>query len=362
VEDAVDRAGHFTFAIGLPIIPPMSRPAVFFDRDNTLIACNEYLGDPSQVKLVDGAADAIARARKLGYATIIFSNQSGVARGYFSEEAVHAVNARLDEMLRDANAAATIDRHEFCPFHPDASIEKYRKESPLRKPGAGMIHSAAEALDLDLSQSWVIGDAPRDVEAGHAAGCRTILFTDASLKSSPAAGAERKVEPDYVCSTLKDAMEFIAENTPDAPKEEASTPSPLEGEGGGEGKNMDEPTAVDRADLEEPRTEPVPTTTLPPHPSPPPQGGRGPENAPATPKLETLAADILHELRRRHEQPVADFSVSKLFAGVVQVVVLAVLFMSFLNRGDSATLIALLMFAMTLQAMTIALLIMGRQR
>src|SRR5688500_16155045 len=138
----------------------MKRPAVFFDRDNTLIACDEYLGDPAKVRLVDGAADAVARARNLGYATVIFSNQSGVARGYFSEDAVHAVNARLDEMLADANAKAVIDRHEFCPFHPDASIDKYRKESDLRKPLPGMIHQAAEALALDLSRSWVIGDAP----------------------------------------------------------------------------------------------------------------------------------------------------------------------------------------------------------
>ena len=150
----------------------MKRPAVFFDRDNTLIACDEYLGDPAKVCLVDGAADAVARARNLGYATVIFSNQSGVARGLFPEEAVHAVNARLDEMLIDANPKAVIDRHEFCPFHPDASIDKYRQDSHLRKPRPGMIHQAAEALALDLTRSWVIGDAPRDIEAGKAAGCR----------------------------------------------------------------------------------------------------------------------------------------------------------------------------------------------
>src|SRR4051794_14680342 len=100
----------------------MKRPAVFFDRDNTLIVCDEYLGDATKVALVNGAADAVARARRLGYATIIFSNQSGVARGYFAEEAVHAINQRLDELLHDGNEKAIIDRHEFCPFHPDASI------------------------------------------------------------------------------------------------------------------------------------------------------------------------------------------------------------------------------------------------
>src|SRR5688572_2572686 len=148
----------------------MKRPAIFFDRDNTLIACDDYLGDPSKVQLVPGAANAVARARALGYATVVISNQSGVARGYFDETAVHNVNQRLDELLAEENPKAVIDRHEFCPDHPEASIEKYRRDSDRRKPGAGMIHSAAEALALDLSRSWLVGDAPRDVEAGKAAG------------------------------------------------------------------------------------------------------------------------------------------------------------------------------------------------
>src|SRR4028119_578169 len=105
----------------------MKRAAVFFDRDNTLIANDGYLGDPKGVVLVEGAAEAVARARSLGFAVVVFSNQSGVARGMFSEEAVHAVNQRLDEMLLDENAQAVIDRHEFCPYHPQASVDRYRQ-------------------------------------------------------------------------------------------------------------------------------------------------------------------------------------------------------------------------------------------
>jgi D-glycero-D-manno-heptose 1,7-bisphosphate phosphatase len=371
----------------------MKRPAVFFDRDNTLIACDEFLGDPSKVALVDGAADAVARARELGFVTVIFSNQSGVARGYFPEEAVHSVNTRLDEMLADANPKAVIDRHEFCPFHPEASIEKYRQDSHLRKPRPGMIHQAAEALALDLSRSWVIGDAPRDIEAGHAAGCRTILFTDSKLKASPAALAEKMVEPDYICSTLAEAMDFIERNT--------SQPET----GGGE--DMSNPVGATTATVEEPSGE---TPAKPDAPRPltsieklklkgeaqravavdevgttvatsssssnevtarASQATRLNESAPAAPpstsaatapKLESIALDILHELRRRHEQPQQDFSVSKLLAGVAQIIVLAMLFLAFLNRSNAATLTNMLLFALTLQAMTIALLIMGRQR
>src|SRR5688572_7323089 len=199
--------------------PAMKRPAIFFDRDNTLISCDGYLGDPSQVVLVDGAAAAVARARQLGFATVVVSNQSGVARGMFDEEAVHAVNAKLDVLLLASHPGAVIDRHSFCPYHPDASIAQYRHDSQLRKPKPGMILEAARTLALDLSRSWVVGDAPRDIEAGAAAGCRTILFQDPSLSKSPAAAADMAVQPEYVCSTLKEAIEYI-ERHPTLPDEQ----------------------------------------------------------------------------------------------------------------------------------------------
>ncbi len=78
----------------------MKRPAVFFDRDNTLIVSDGYLGNPAEVKLIEGAADAVARARKMGFAAVTISNQSGVARGMFTEDAVRSVNRRMDDLLR----------------------------------------------------------------------------------------------------------------------------------------------------------------------------------------------------------------------------------------------------------------------
>src|SRR4051812_40283579 len=147
----------------------MKRPAVFFDRDNTLIASDGYLGDPAKVIPVAGAADAIARARRLGYAVVVFSNQSGVARGMFTEEDVQAVNARMAELLLAENGDAVIARHEFCPSPPAGPVDVYARESDRRKPKPGMILAAANKLALDLERSWVIGDAARDVEAGKAA-------------------------------------------------------------------------------------------------------------------------------------------------------------------------------------------------
>src|SRR5947209_5019368 len=142
----------------------LKRPAVFFDRDNTLIVSDGYLGDPSKVVLVEGAGDAIARLRALGFRTVVVSNQSGVARGMFTEDAVRAVNDRTNELLRADNPRAVVDRHEFCPFHPEATVEQYRRDSDLRKPKPGMLLAAAEMMQLDLNRSWVIGDAPRDIE------------------------------------------------------------------------------------------------------------------------------------------------------------------------------------------------------
>jgi hypothetical protein len=196
------------------------------------------------------------------------------------------------------------------------------------------------------------------------------LFTDPLLKSSPAALVERKAEPDYICSTLTEAIDFIARHTEGvAAPVEPPPSSALQGEGGGESRGV--PTPVEEMPPKDPaavgETAPNDVERLTPHPNPLPQGERGPEQAaPAaapssSSKLESLAGEILRELRRGHEHPQADFSVSKLMAGVVQVIVLAVLFMAFLSR-DGASLQPLLVFALTLQTMTIALLIMGRQR
>jgi D-glycero-D-manno-heptose 1,7-bisphosphate phosphatase len=296
----------------------MKRPAVFFDRDNTLIVGSEYLGDPTQVKLMDGAVDAVARARKLGFATVVVSNQSGVARGMFDEDAVRAVNARLDEILHQANSSAVIDRHEFCPYHPDGTVEEYRGESERRKPKPGMILEAARALALDLSRSWVIGDAPRDIEAGHAAGCGTILLKMPHLRQSPAAAEASNVEPDFVAGSLGEAMDLIERAT------SGSAPVP-----------MPDPTPSSSGVLS------------------------GSRSSGELQKLVKIGEQLLAELKRREEQSKAEFSISKLLAGVTQIIALAVLFVAYLNRSQQQflTMIAVAIF---LQLFTIALLLMGR--
>ncbi len=187
----------------------MNRPAVFFDRDNTLIVNDGYLGDPAKTVLMPGAAAAVAGARRMGFVVVTISNQSGVARGMFDESAVIAVNHRMDALLLADDAEAKIDLHLYCPFHPDALVPAYRKQSDLRKPAPGMIFQAARQLNLDLSSSWVVGDALRDVEAGVAAGCQTILFVPPDVPQSSHALGEHTVMSDYVVSDLRLAIDVI---------------------------------------------------------------------------------------------------------------------------------------------------------
>jgi D-glycero-D-manno-heptose 1,7-bisphosphate phosphatase len=183
------------------------RRAVVFDRDNTLIVNDGYLGDPGGVVLMPGAAAAVAAARRAGFATVVVSNQSGVARGLFDEAAVRAVDQRMAEQLRAADPDATLDLQLYCPFHPQAVVPAYRQDSPLRKPRPGMLLAAARQLGLDLSRSWLIGDAARDVDAGRAAGCRTVLFTPPGVPASPAAGGGS--EADATVDALSAAIKFV---------------------------------------------------------------------------------------------------------------------------------------------------------
>ncbi len=287
----------------------MKKPAIFFDRDNTLIACDGYLGDPAAVRLIPGAAAAIARAHDLGFAVITFSNQSGVARGLFDETALVAVNEKMAQLLLQENRRAKIDRNEFCPFHPEATIEKYRKDSDLRKPKPGMILSAAAALDLDLRVSWIVGDAPRDIEAGYAAGCRTILVSNPALSPSPATLQPSSVDPDETVSSLGEAIEVIAA-TADEDDEPAQISNPgVEGE---------------------------------------------------LARIEHLLQRLLDQVRRQSEHP-ADFSLGKMLAGVTQILAIALAVGSYFYKPVGEPLMPMLV-AIFLQILTISLLVMGREK
>lgn len=199
----------------------MLTPAVFFDRDDTLIACREVtvdgdLGDPGLVALLPGALEACRRLKEAGFALVVVSNQGGVARGRFTEEAVAAVNERVNQLL-----GGRIDAFRHCPFHPQGSVPRYTCEHPWRKPGPGMILDAAETLSLDLDRSWLIGDAERDCAAGRAAGLggRTILLTQAKGGAAGEYDPPRRSDSvaDFVAAGLGEAVEIVLRGRGGAP-------------------------------------------------------------------------------------------------------------------------------------------------
>jgi D-glycero-D-manno-heptose 1,7-bisphosphate phosphatase len=149
------------------------KPALFVDRDGVLIEELNYLSRPSQVRLLDGAAEAIARLNRLAVPVVVVTNQGGVAHGYFPETRIAEVHARLDVLL--AGHGARVDGYEYCPHHPDAAIAEYRKLCDCRKPAPGMLLRAARNGGLDLGRSWLVGDKLSDLEAGLQAGCREVL-------------------------------------------------------------------------------------------------------------------------------------------------------------------------------------------
>ena len=149
------------------------RPAVFLDRDGVIIEDVHYLENTEQVRLTPGAGRAVARLNAAGLPVVVVTNQSGVARGYFPAERVGAVHRRLDQLL--AEQGARVDRYYFCPHHPDGTVAAFRVACDCRKPRPGMVHQAARDLGIDLNSSYLIGDKVSDLEAGAAAGCRTLL-------------------------------------------------------------------------------------------------------------------------------------------------------------------------------------------
>lgn len=198
-------------------------PAVFLDRDNTIIYNEGDLGDPEMVELTRGAASAIASLRGLGFKVVVVTNQGGVARGRYTEDDVHDVHQRINELVRKSANGASIDAFYYCPYSPNGNLKQYKKDHENRKPNPGMLLQAAEELGLDLSASWMIGDQLTDVQAGHRAGARTVLLREdaASLRQidpSQLAGvvseepdAERPVSPDFFASGLIEACRIIAQ-------------------------------------------------------------------------------------------------------------------------------------------------------
>jgi D-glycero-D-manno-heptose 1,7-bisphosphate phosphatase len=146
----------------------MKRPAVFLDRDGTLMRDLGYLSDARKIHLFKGAVPALKLLKKAGYRILVVTNQSGVARGYFPQKAVRAVHRRLQELL--GRRGARVDAFFYCPHYPDGKVESLSMRCTCRKPRPGMVRMAASRYPLDLRRSWMVGDKLEDLKLARNAG------------------------------------------------------------------------------------------------------------------------------------------------------------------------------------------------
>jgi D-glycero-D-manno-heptose 1,7-bisphosphate phosphatase len=180
--------------------------AIFLDKDGTLIPDIPYNIDPAKIELHTDAVKGLKALQNEGYLLIIVSNQSGIARGYFSEADFTAVIDRITTLLQDAGIRLT--DFFYCPHHPEGTAEGYNRDCQCRKPSPGMLEEAAAKHNVDLNRSWMIGDILNDVEAGNRAGCRTILV-DKGYETEWLKGEYRL--PAFACHSIDEAAQHILE-------------------------------------------------------------------------------------------------------------------------------------------------------
>lgn len=340
----------------------MGQKAIFLDRDNTIIEDPGYIGDWRQVRLIPGAGGALVELRKMGYKIIVVSNQSGIARGIITEQALAQIHEKLKQLL--AEQSAYLDRIYYCPYHPDGVIAKFRRDSDWRKPKPGMLLAAAKEMDIDLTDSWIVGNDYRDIAAGKAAGCRTIL-----IKSHTNLPIKQLNDPDadFEAINLKEAVNIVKREImpkrniePAKPAAEPQQSQPagnsIEQQGiqQDETRHSEQPQESEAIETAEQKTQ---------------QSVGASSGAVGNPdsRTEQLLEDIKLLLRSRHRQELySDFSAFKLFAGVLQIVVLFCLVIALWYRmsptGRDGAVFTALGFAAVFQLMALTLFTMHNEK
>ena len=178
-----------------------ARKAVFLDRDCTVIEDMTFSTDPARIRALPGAIEGMLRLQETGYTLVIITNQSGVARGYFTEAELQAFHEALRSWI--AERGVRVAGVYYCPHYPEGKLPEYSFVCECRKPAPGMILRAAEELGLDLPRSWMVGDRDCDTAAGRNAGCRTVLVETAP---EPQPGNPK---PDFRVKDLQAAADVI---------------------------------------------------------------------------------------------------------------------------------------------------------
>ncbi len=273
----------------------MANPAVFLDRDGTLIEEVGYATRPEDIRILGGVAKALAALAQAGYRLIVVTNQSAIARGMLTEEDLHRFHEALDDRLD--LLGARVDAYYACPHHPDpgdTSRPDLAVECDCRKPKPGLLLRAAEDFDIDLAASWLVGDTWRDIGAGQAAGVRTIKLPADAAHDEPQ--PPDSAPPTAEADNLADAARIILGAARQAPATAPPAPAPVEAP-------EPQPTEPDAdTPVEEPPEEPVEEVAPVPEepepeavevaPEPPPRQppAAAEDEATASPKEEPVAA------------------------------------------------------------------------
>ncbi len=171
-------------------------PAIFLDRDGTLNVDHGYVHEIDHFQFIDGVIEALQQLKKMGFALVVVTNQSGIARGMFSEDQFMQLTEWMDWSLADRDV--DLDGIYFCPHHPDATVEAYRQQCDCRKPQPGMLLAAQEELHIDMAASYMVGDKLEDMQAAQAAGVGKKVLVRSGKPVTP----EGEALADWVIESL----------------------------------------------------------------------------------------------------------------------------------------------------------------
>jgi D-glycero-D-manno-heptose 1,7-bisphosphate phosphatase len=195
------RASNPQSAIRIP------QSAIFIDRDGTLNEDIGYVSSPEELTLYPRAAEAVRLINEAGFKAIVITNQSGIARGMYTEESLNAIHEKMIEELADSGAK--LDGVYYCPHHPEIGNARYRMACDCRKPQTGMLDRAAREHNIDLSRSFVIGDKASDINLAHNAGARGALVLTGYGRETLNHQDRWPCAPEFVAETLLEAVRLI---------------------------------------------------------------------------------------------------------------------------------------------------------
>jgi len=186
--------------------------AVFIDRDGTLNEEVNYLSQAEKVRILPNAIEGIKLLKEAGFKIIVISNQSGVARGYFTEEDVQLINSKINELIMQSGA--NIDGFYYCPHHPEGAVDKYRRVCQCRKPESSLFLQAAAQKNIDIKKSFIVGDKLSDIQMSESLGARAILLlTGYGPQEREKYCSESHFTLHYIAEDLLDVARWILQQT-----------------------------------------------------------------------------------------------------------------------------------------------------